>query len=81
MKAEHLGSSFPQGSSVVKHLLQTEKQALKRKSKRSKLKANQSRYAGRMHRYNMHAEVHYASGLTDPKPDFSQAYLADHKYV
>ena len=81
MKAEHLGSSFPQGSSVVKHLLQTEKQALKRKSKRSKLKANQSRYAGRMHRYNMHAEVHYATGLTDPKPDFSQAYLADHKYV
>ena len=81
MKAEHLGASFPQGSSVVKHMLKAEQQSLKRKSKRNKLKANQARYAGRMRRYNSHAEVHYAKGLTDPKPDFSQSFLADHKYV
>jgi hypothetical protein len=81
MKASHLGASYNKGSKVMKYLQEVEHRRKLLKSLKYRQRAKLNRYAGRLRRYKIHAEVHYKKGLTDIPPDFSNPRLRDHLYV
>jgi hypothetical protein len=82
LKARALGTNLSHGSAVVRHLLRTDCIYKRSKCRSYILKAKKSRYASRMRNYEIHSDMHYSKGISDPKPDFSDIpSLSDHSYV
>jgi len=82
LKAESLNASLVKGSSVIKHLCKIQSNTMQRKSLSSRMKAKRCRHLARSRKYQLHEQVHYRKGLTDPKLDLSKLrHLNDHSYL
>lgn len=82
LKTSALRCALTKGSSVIKRLLKLDEQYKRIKSERYINRQKATRFAYRMRNYQVHSEVHYQKGISDPKPDFSKFnHLKDHAYV
>ncbi len=84
LKCKSIGAELTAGSSVIKQAIGIERKLRNSKTLPKLEKAKLCRYKARQRRFQLHAEIHYAKGLCDPKPNLSgigQLSLIDHHYA
>ena len=81
LKAEANKLKHPRGSAVVRKLCKMDKDDRGRTASQYIARVKASRYSRRKRQFSMHAKIHYAKGISDPKPDFRGLHINDHNYA
>ncbi len=82
LTGETLGTRLIKGSSVIKHVVSIDRHQKCQKSKGRVARAKLQRYNTRRQKYDLHSEIHYSKGLSNPKADLSTVpALHEHQYA
>jgi len=76
-----LGAPITPGSQIIRQLKATDKELRASYRTHALTKRKLARAATRARKFKMHEQIHYKTGVSDPKPDFRGIHgLKDHNY-